>query len=108
MVAGRGRTEIRIIVEQLEGHWSAWQKSNPETALGGSDAVMAVKRLCTTIGLNVQSLAVDRTECRADHLEFVVGTQCEDCGGSGQYVGLNTVEVCGACGGSGRVTRPTI
>jgi hypothetical protein len=42
---------MRIIVEQLEGHWSAWQKSSPETALGGSDAVVAVKRLCATIGL---------------------------------------------------------
>ena len=70
--------------------------------MGGSDAVMAVKRLCTTIGLNVKSLAVDRSVCRADHLEFVVGKPCIDCGGSGQYIGLNTVEVCGTCGGSGR------
>jgi DnaJ-class molecular chaperone len=88
---------MRIIAEQLEGYWSALQKSHPETALGGSDAEVAVKRRCTTIGVNT----VDRTECRADHLEFVVGKPCSDCGGSGQYVGLNTVEACGTCAGSG-------
>ena len=45
---------------------------------------------------------------RTDHLEFVVGGTCPDCDGSGRYVGLNTVEVCGACGGTGRVKQSKV
>ena len=99
---------MRIIAERDSGHWSAWRQDEPATALGGSDPAMAVKRLCNALELNTKLIVVDRAACRTDHLEFVVGDSCPDCGGSGRYVGLNTVEVCGTCGGSGRVTRPTI
>ena len=97
---------MRIIAERDAGHWSAWLNDDPATALGGSDAAMAVKRLCNALDLNVKWIVVDRAACRTDHLEFVVGAPCPECGGSGRYVGLNAVEDCGTCGGVGRVKRP--
>ena len=95
---------MRIIVERDAGLWSAWRKDDPATALSGSDPAMAVKRLCNILDLNVMSIAVDHAGCRTDHLEFIVGETCTDCGGSGKYVGLNMVEDCRTCGGVGRVT----
>ena len=97
------RTDIRIIAERHAGHWSAWRKDDPATALGGSDPAMAVKRLCNTLDLNFKLIAADHAGCRTDHLEFVVGDPCPDCGGSGRYIGLNAVEDCGTCEGVGRV-----
>jgi hypothetical protein len=94
---------MRIIAERDAGHLSAWRKDDPATALGGSDAAMTDKRLCNALDLDVTSIAVDRAGCRTDHLEFVVGAPCPECGGSGRYVGLNAVEGCGTCGGVGRV-----
>ncbi|MCH8859451.1 MAG: hypothetical protein IID54_07740 [Proteobacteria bacterium] len=44
---------MRIIAERDAGHWSAWRKDDPATALGGSDPAMAVKRLCNLLGLGV-------------------------------------------------------
>jgi hypothetical protein len=75
---------MRIIAERNAGHWSAWRKDDPATALGGSDAAMADKRLCNALDLDVTSIAVDRAGCRTDHLEFDVGDACTDCGGSGR------------------------
>ena len=97
------RTDMRIIAERDAGHWSAWRKDDPATALGGSDPAMAVKRLCNLLGLDVKSIAADHAGCRTDHLEFVVGETCTDCGGRGRYADLNVVEDCCACGGVGRV-----
>lgn len=94
---------MRIIVERDREGWSAWEESEPDIALAGSDPAMAVKRLCHALGVDIKSIAPDQSVCRRDHLEFVAGDVCADCNGSGRYVGLNTVEVCGTCGGRGRV-----
>ena len=76
------RTDMRIIAERDAGHWSVcWRKGDPATALGGSDPAMAVKRLCHLLGLDVKSISADYAGCRTDHLEFVVGDPCPDCGG---------------------------
>ncbi len=77
---------MRIIAERDAGHWSAGMKDDPATALGGSDPAMAVKRLCNLLGLNAKSIGVHHAGCRTNHLEFVVGGPCPDCGGSGRYV----------------------
>jgi len=31
-------------------------------------------------------------------------SDCKDCGGSGEYTGLNSVEICKTCGGIGATT----
>jgi hypothetical protein len=35
----------RIIVERLQGHWSAWYDSEPQIAFGGATPAEAVDRL---------------------------------------------------------------
>jgi hypothetical protein len=94
---------MRIIAERDAGHWSARRKYDPATVLGGSDPAISVKRLCNLLGLDTESIAANHAGCRTDHLEFVVGDSCPDCGGSDKYVGLNAVEDCRTCGGVVRV-----
>ena len=36
---------VRIIVECLHGHWSAWWSDEPQVAYGGSSPAEAVDRL---------------------------------------------------------------
>lgn len=95
---------MHIIAEQLEGHWSAWVKSDPATAFGGRDAREAVKRLCSQLGLDVRCLAPEWQGCHAGRMEFVYGKVCPDCRGSGRYVGLNTADDCASCDGTGRMS----
>jgi len=59
--------------------------------------------VATVPGLDVEGLTADHEQSSEDRLVFVLGAVCSECGGSGEYVGLNAVEKCGACGGSGRV-----
>jgi DnaJ-class molecular chaperone len=55
--------------------------------------------VATVSGLNVERITADHEQSSDDRLVFVLGV-CPECGGSGEYVGLNAVET---CGGSGRV-----
>ncbi len=76
---------------------------SPETAFGGEWPAEAIQRLVATVpGLDVKRLTADHERSSENKLVFVLAEVCSECGGSGEYVGLNTVEKCGACGGSGR------
>ena len=46
----------------------------------------------------------DHERSSDDRLVFVLADSgvCPDCGGTGEYVGLNAKQKCGTCGGSGR------
>ena len=93
---------MEIICQRTDNHWTAHFADSPETAFGGEWPAEAIERLVATIpGLNVESLTADHERSSDDRLVFVLGV-CSECGGSGEYVGLNAVETCGACGGSGR------
>ena len=73
---------------------------------GGEWPAEAVKRLIATVpGLDVESITVDHEQSSDDRLVFMLGNSgvCPECGGTGEYIGLNVTETCGACSGSGRV-----
>ena len=94
-----------IICQRTDNHWSAYFADCPETAFGGEWPAEAIQRLAATVpGLDVANITADHERSSADRLVFVLGSGvCPECGGSGEYVGLNVTETCGACGGSGEV-----
>lgn len=95
-------------MDQLNGHWSAWFSDAPESAYGGewpADAIRALLWAHPERGVIPEQITSDDDALRDGHLEFLLSTSlppCPDCGGSGRYVGLNSVDVCRACHGSGR------
>ena len=94
-----------IICQRTENHWTAYFADSPGTAFGGEWPAEAIQRLVATVpGLDVESLAADHEQSSDDRLVFVLADfgVCSECGGSGEYVGLNAIETCGVCGGSGR------
>ena len=93
-----------IICQRTDNHWSAYFADSPETAFGGEWPAEAIQRLAATVpGLDVENITADHERSSDGRLVFVLGKVCSDCGGSGEYVGFNSVEKCGVCGGSGRV-----
>ena len=98
----------RIIAEQdPTGHWASWIDGKPQTSFGGVSAAQAVTRLLGFADLNADDIHAVLSRCSDQHQEFIVGGQpCDACDGSGRYVGLNTVEDCGECGGAGVVSMP--
>ncbi len=115
-------TSMQIIAEESHGHWAAWfdSKNIPARVVGvgmfgGRDASEAIQRLLENSPakhLTLEDFYVDLTDFRADRVVVVLidgldpGVQqagvCAICGGSGRYVGLNAVESCKACGGTGK------
>ena len=91
-----------IICHRTGNHWSAWFADSPETAFRGESPESAMERLVATVpGLDVKNITADHEQSSDDRLVFVLGEVCSECGGSGEYVGLNAVETCGVCDGSG-------
>jgi hypothetical protein len=68
----------------------------------------ALMQLCSAAGWPTDAIAADSDRCLAHHLEFIIGDPCDDCSGSGKYVGLHAVEDCRTCGGVGRVSRSVV
>ena len=100
---------LRIIAEEIRGHWSA-RFAHPSTneTDGGADALDAVRRLIENSpqwGVTLDDFEPDWDNCSTTRIEMVCmkrgGRVCPACGGSGKYVGLNVVEDCTTCGGSG-------
>ena len=96
---------IRIIaVVDANDHWSAWIEDNPCTAFGGDTPTVAVERLLEFAGLDAMSIHANYSRCTLTRQVFIHGGEtCPDCGGSGFYVGFNSVDDCQGCGGSGVV-----
>ena len=94
-----------IIVEtDAINHWTAWIEDNPCTAFGGDAPAVAVERLLEFAGLDPMDIHADCSRSSLTGQVFIHGGEpCSDCGGSGQYVGFNSVEDCHGCGGSGVV-----
>ena len=76
-IAAQNGASIQTAV--ADGHWSAWRAGRPETAFGGHTEREAVLMLLEASG-----------------------EPCGECGGSGQYVGLQAVTTCQECHGRGR------
>lgn len=97
---------MRLFCKQTEpNYWLAWVEGRAETSFAGETSAKAMLRLVrATPGVNINDLAVDNTDTKDGLLCYLVGNICPDCLGSGKYTGLNLVENCESCGGTGRVT----
>lgn len=107
----------RIILEHdaANGDWSAWFADEPHQRHQGPNTRLAMKRLLDAHPDRVPAdyrIHVDRSQYQTGHFELVLfandlapgdGEFCCECHGSGQYVGLNVVEPCGSCGGTGAI-----
>jgi hypothetical protein len=100
---------LRIIAEETHGHWSA-RLAHPSSheSYGGANALDAVRRLIANFpqwGVSLDDFEPDWDNCSTTRIEMVFvrfsGDGCPDCGGTGKYVGLNLVEACLACVGTG-------
>ena len=88
------------VAEQHENHWSAWFESKPTVAFGGDTAAKAATRLLEAHGIDPSQVQASGNPT-ISRLELRISTApCPDCGGSGKYIGLNSVETCKGCGGS--------
>jgi hypothetical protein len=100
---------LRIIAEEAHGHWSArFAHPSSHESYGGANALDAVRQLianCPQLGVSLDDFEPDWDNCSTTRIEMVFvrfsGDVCPDCGGTGKYVGLNLVETCLACGGTG-------
>jgi hypothetical protein len=91
----------KVITEQLLDHWSAWFEDDPLTAFGGDSAATVTTRLLESRGISPNCL-IPAPNPTLTRMAFHLATDpCPDCKGTGKYTGLNTVEECGTCGGSG-------
>lgn len=89
-----------IIIEQIDGHWSAWLDMEPHVSFGGDSAAVAATRLLEAKGIDpalVQAVGGPTTT----RMELRIPTDpCPDCKGTGKYIGFNSIEDCRTCGGS--------
>ncbi|TWU06979.1 hypothetical protein CA54_53830 [Symmachiella macrocystis] len=85
-------------------HWSAWFDENPTLAFAGESLSEAVDGLLEIAQLDSATLNVDLSQCNKGEVVFIHdGKTCQDCDGTGRYIGLYKVAKCDACGGSGWV-----
>ena len=98
----------QFIAAQHLNHWTAWEALHPEMGFGGDVPETALRRLFEVLELEVDRLETGDVQ-EPDRLAFVVhDVRCHACNGSGEYIGLNVVEVCGECRGVGYCeTSPT-
>lgn len=87
-------------------HWVAWFVDTPQGVHGGCTSAEALSRVLRTLPAKAVWWNITRTSDQPgngeDQFEVVVRFEpCPDCGGSGQYVGLNAIEDCRSCGGRG-------
>ena len=104
---------MRIIIEQTQNSagWLAWFADRPHDTCPGQNTKLAVKKLLDSHPDRVPNdykLRVDKNRSHNGHFELTLWGQtesaalCPECNGSGNYVGLNVVESCHGCDGSGQ------
>ena len=103
---------MRFIAEKNPaGHWSCHRDGQPERSAEGPLPLIALRRCCKMYSVDADAFTqVLRSRGRivfamsASERDLLPGLDvCPDCGGSGQYVGLNVVERCATCQGTGQV-----
>ena|SRR3990167_3661085 len=87
--------------------WTAWFEDTPQVAFGGPTSSTAIIRLLDTFPkVERYRLEILRGSEESGSMELALvprqREECPDCGGSGKYTGLNAVEDCAACKGSGQ------
>ncbi|MCA9067893.1 MAG: hypothetical protein KDA84_03160 [Planctomycetaceae bacterium] len=103
---------MRIIAHHNNDHWSAQFANFPSLSeigtFGGPDAFAAMRRLLENSParhLTLDDFEPHLAECRLNRVVMVLvdrweGSEhesCPECGGTGKYTGLNTVEPCRVC-----------
>lgn len=69
------RAFSHIIVEQRDGHWSAWFSGQPQIACGGPWPTVAIQRLIEAFGgteLDGEEIVAVEDATRDGHLEFLI------------------------------------
>jgi DnaJ-class molecular chaperone len=89
------------------GHWTCHREGRPELSCGGAFAEIAFHRCCEAYGIDGAKRRVGGSYY-GRRIELLVADVCSDCGGSGQYVGLNLTEQCATCKGSGNLLNDPI
>lgn len=65
----------KIIVEERDGHWTAWFEDLPQVALGGEWPSDAINRLIEHVGqehFDADGIAAFQNGSRDGHLEFLM------------------------------------
>ncbi len=105
----------RIILETAgdDNHWYAWRSGREDHVWDGCTAREALQSLLNTDpppDFKIADLIEDTTVHRDGHIECVLASSasCEDCHGTGKYVGFTVVEACQTCDGTGLNLAPRI
>lgn len=98
------------IVAQFDpnaGQWVAYFRDTPQVAFGGNLPMVSVRRLLEGTEASAATYELQRDIGRSEGLfigsltwdppEILIS--CEECRGTGQYVGLIETGPCKACGG---------
>lgn len=105
--------DIRIVIQKLNNRWLARFSDKTGRVFEGDDPFIAARILIQNSperGFCTEDFEPDPQSNRWNRLELRLvkpnrsqgGKPCPDCGGTGKYVGLDVVETCATCGGSGR------
>lgn len=95
-----------------DARWKCHLDGEPEHSADGPSALASLRRCCRIYAVDpdlfreverVANRVVFATEGGRHNLDLILPGLgvCQDCHGTGKYVGLNTVETCQSCGGSG-------
>ena len=97
--------QIIVQYDQLGDTWNAWYREHPECSYGGPTAIEALGRLVQLDRPDgYEPAEFDLLEDIGTRLVYELRPLSPDCGRSGTYTGLNAVQKCSTCGGSGRHT----
>jgi hypothetical protein len=95
----------RIVGRQdASGMWSAWFASDPLGARSAESPFAAVGRLLEDVCQPLNQWDTDGLSDAESMGSFEIRplSVCPDCGGSGQYVGFSSIDVCQTCAGTGK------
>ncbi len=101
---------IIVLYCNIAGHWQAWFDGNPCIAYNGESSMQAIYRVLEGHGTPACDLELrfDQDDGTAALMKATwrppaLLLRCEDCNGTGEYVGLMRRETCARCAGTGFV-----
>ena len=112
MIANRG-TAVRIVCQQYSldsTYWCAWNEDAPFRRSSGDNPAAAVRRffeshcdaqIAFELACDQDLVGNGHRCCRGHWCPPDLFLECEECHGTGTYVGLNSVQACRCCSGRG-------
>jgi hypothetical protein len=107
------RTAVRVICQQYSldsTYWCAWNEDAPFARSSGDHPADAVRRFFESHGdgevafelvCDQDLVGNGRHMCHGHWRPPELFLECEECRGTGTYVGLNSVQACQVCSGRG-------